>query len=131
MHSLKNSNGQKCKAGNDTPKLFRAAAAKTAAFNSAKKMTNRHGPKPIRQTVGEAGHLFYVTFTQPMHTHIHSKKHHCVRSSCPSKKMGQILQFESHRCELPAILNFEHDPKILELFAQPSPCNANSQRGNS
>lgn len=50
-----------------------------------------------------------------------TKGHRCVRGSYPSKKMGVTIQFESHRGELPAILNFEHDHLIFEFYDQPSP----------
>jgi hypothetical protein len=37
----------------------------------------------------------------------------------PSKKMGRIIQFESHRVELAFVLEFEHDPNVLEYYDQP------------
>lgn len=37
----------------------------------------------------------------------------------PSKKMGRVIQFESHRVELAFVLEFEHDLSILEYYDQP------------
>ena len=39
----------------------------------------------------------------------------------PSAKMGLTIQFESHRNELAAIYDFEHDPDVLEYWDQPEP----------
>jgi hypothetical protein len=171
MHALTHINSQRRKAGNDTPKLFRSAAAKVTAFSSVTKMTNSQGPKPIREAGGEAAHLFYdathsmplqptspnkaryagtgadaqpnrvreadgnachlfhATSTQHMHDHQYSKGHRCVRESCLRKTMGVTIQLDSHRYELPAILNFEHAPLVLKFYDQPSLGNANSQPG--
>lgn len=43
-----------------------------------------------------------------------------VSGRYPSNKMGRTIQFESHRNELAAILEFEHDPTILEYYDRPS-----------
>ena len=40
-----------------------------------------------------------------------------VSGRYPSKKMGVIIQFESHRVELARIYELEHDPEVLEYFA--------------
>src|SRR5882762_4975311 len=37
----------------------------------------------------------------------------------PSRKMGVSIQFESHRVELAAIYEMEHDAHVLEYFDQP------------
>ena len=37
----------------------------------------------------------------------------------PSRKMGVTIQFESHRVELAAIFEMEHDPQILEFYDRP------------
>jgi len=37
----------------------------------------------------------------------------------PSRKMGVTIQFESHRVELAAIYEMEHDPDVLEYYDQP------------
>ena len=37
----------------------------------------------------------------------------------PSTKMGQTIGFESHRNELAAIYEYEHDPDVLEYWDQP------------
>jgi len=42
-----------------------------------------------------------------------------VSGQYPSKKMGVTIQFESHRVELAAIHELEHDPDVLEYFDQP------------
>jgi hypothetical protein len=34
----------------------------------------------------------------------------------PSRKMGVTIQFESHRVELAAIYEMEHDPQTLEFY---------------
>src|SRR6266571_3953804 len=39
----------------------------------------------------------------------------------PSRKMGASIQFESHRVELAAIYEMEHDPSTLEFYDQPPP----------
>lgn len=43
-----------------------------------------------------------------------------VSGRYPSKKMGRTIQFESHRSELPAIIEFEHDLTVHEYYDQPS-----------
>src|SRR5436305_9291406 len=43
-----------------------------------------------------------------------------VSGRYPSKKMGCTIQFESHRGELAAIYQFEHDPTVLEFYDQPN-----------
>jgi putative transposase len=43
-----------------------------------------------------------------------------VSGRYPSKKMGMTIQFESHRVELAAIYEMEHDAGVLEYFDQPS-----------
>ena len=42
-----------------------------------------------------------------------------VSGRYPSKKMGVTIQFESHRVELAAIYEMEHDVHVLEFFDQP------------
>jgi putative transposase len=42
-----------------------------------------------------------------------------VSGRYPSKKMGVTIQFESHRVELAAIYEMEHDIGVLEYFDQP------------
>ena len=37
----------------------------------------------------------------------------------PSRKMGFTIQFESHRVELPAIYEMEHDSDLFEFYDQP------------
>jgi len=44
---------------------------------------------------------------------------HNVSGRYPSKKMGVTIQFESHRVELAAIYELEHDPEVLEYYDQP------------
>src|SRR5215469_8447591 len=39
----------------------------------------------------------------------------------PSRKMGVTIKFESHRVELAAIYEMEHDPDALEYYDQPPP----------
>jgi len=43
---------------------------------------------------------------------------HNVTGRYPSKKMGVTIQFESHRVELPAIYEVEHDADVIEYFDQ-------------
>jgi putative transposase len=42
-----------------------------------------------------------------------------VSGRYPSRKMGATIQFESHRVELPAVYELEHDPNVLEYYDQP------------
>lgn len=43
-----------------------------------------------------------------------------VRGRYPSNKMGRVIQFESHTCELPWILDMEyHQDDVLEFWDQP------------
>ena len=42
-----------------------------------------------------------------------------VSGRYPSKKMGVIIQFESHRNELALIYCMEYDPNVLEYYDQP------------
>jgi len=45
--------------------------------------------------------------------------HSNVSGFYPSRKMGKTIQFESHRVELAAIYEMEHDPLTLEFYDQP------------
>jgi putative transposase len=42
-----------------------------------------------------------------------------VTGRFPSRKMGFTIQFESHKNELPAIYEYEHDDEVLEYYDQP------------
>jgi putative transposase len=42
-----------------------------------------------------------------------------VSGRYPSQKMGCTIQFESHRAELAAIYQFEHDAAVVEFYDQP------------
>jgi putative transposase len=42
-----------------------------------------------------------------------------VIGAYPSRKMGLAINFESHKCELPAIHLLERDPDVLEYWEQP------------
>ncbi|MGB5633732.1 MAG: Tn7 transposase TnsA N-terminal domain-containing protein, partial [Waterburya sp.] len=42
-----------------------------------------------------------------------------VSGTYPSRKMGVTIQFESHKVELWAIYQMEHDPEVLEFYDQP------------
>jgi transposase InsO family protein len=42
-----------------------------------------------------------------------------VSGTYPSRKMGSTIQFESHRVELAAVYEMEHDPDALEFYDQP------------
>src|SRR5690606_29213146 len=44
---------------------------------------------------------------------------HTVRGVYSSTKTGLGIQLESHTAELPAIIEFEHDPGVLEFYDQP------------
>ena len=48
-----------------------------------------------------------------------------VSGRYPSKKMGVTIQFESHRVELAAIHEMEHDDDVLEYYDQPLPIKLN------
>lgn len=43
-----------------------------------------------------------------------------VHGRYPSKKMGRTIQFESHRNELAAIFEYEHEKTVCEFYDQPS-----------
>jgi putative transposase len=45
--------------------------------------------------------------------------HSNVHGRYPSRKMGKIIQFESHRVELAIVLELEHDERVLEYYDQP------------
>ena len=47
-----------------------------------------------------------------------------------SRKMGQVIQAESHRNELAFIYLLEHDPLVLEYYDQPPPLKLNYQRSD-
>ncbi len=42
-----------------------------------------------------------------------------VTGSYPSRKMNRMVPFESHKIELSEIYALEHDPDVLEYYAQP------------
>jgi len=42
-----------------------------------------------------------------------------VSARYPSRKMGVTIQAESHRVELAAVYEYEHDPQTLEFYDQP------------
>ena len=42
-----------------------------------------------------------------------------VTTRFASRKMGRVIQAESHRCELPAVWQWEHDAKTFEFWDQP------------
>jgi putative transposase len=44
-----------------------------------------------------------------------------VSARYPSRKMGVTIQAESHRVELAALYEYEHDPQTLEFWDQPPP----------
>ena len=44
-----------------------------------------------------------------------------VSGRYPSKKMGRVIQFESHRVELAGIYEMENDQDVLEYYDQPEP----------
>ena len=52
-------------------------------------------------------------------------RHGNVSGRYPSRKMGRTIQFESHRNELAAILELEHDAEVCEYYDQPSPIKLN------
>src|SRR5260370_13725760 len=41
-----------------------------------------------------------------------------VSGTYPSKKMGVTIQFESHKVELAAVYELEHDPDVIEYYDQ-------------
>jgi putative transposase len=44
-----------------------------------------------------------------------------VSARYPSRKMGVTIQAESHRVELAALYEYEHDAQVLEFYDQPPP----------
>lgn len=51
--------------------------------------------------------------------HVQSRKNN-VSGRYPSKKMGMMVQFESHLNELAFIYQYEYDPNVLEYYDQPN-----------
>lgn len=47
--------------------------------------------------------------------HVHSRKSN-VSGRYPSRKMGVTIQFESHRVELAAIYEMEHDAEVYRVL---------------
>lgn len=58
--------------------------------------------------------------TSPPGRRVNSSRNN-VSGRYPSKKMGLTIQFESHKNELSAILEYEYDENILEYYDQPYP----------
>ena len=55
-----------------------------------------------------------------------------VRGRYPSRKMGCVIQFESHTCELPWILDMEyHQEDVLEFWDQPVTFNLEYKNRNN
>ncbi|MHB9100947.1 MAG: Mu transposase C-terminal domain-containing protein [Sulfuricella sp.] len=54
---------------------------------------------------------------------------HNVAVRFASRKMGCVIQAESHKGELPAVYFWEHDPKTLEFYDQPSQVKLTYQNG--
>src|SRR5215510_13430446 len=52
-----------------------------------------------------------------------------VSGRYPSRKMGITVQFESHRVELAAIYELEHDSDVLEYYDQPPSIRLTYQSG--
>lgn len=48
-----------------------------------------------------------------------------VSGRYPSQKMGRIIQFESHKVELPFIYQLEHSKEVIEFYDQPPPFKIN------
>jgi transposase InsO family protein len=53
-----------------------------------------------------------------------------VSGRYPSRKMGVIIQFESHKNELARIYELEHDPDVIEYYDQPPPIKLNYEGKN-
>ena len=53
-----------------------------------------------------------------------------VSGRYPSKRMGRTIQFESHRNELAAIFEYEHDKTVYEFYDQPSKIKLNYEGPN-
>lgn len=54
---------------------------------------------------------------------------HNVAARFASRKMGCVIQAESHKGELPAVYFWEHDPNTLEFYDQPSQVKLTYQNG--
>ncbi len=61
--------------------------------------------------------------------HVQSRRSN-VSGRYPSRKMGVTIQFESHRVELAAIYEMEHDAEVLEYYDQPPPLKLNYNSGS-
>ncbi len=55
---------------------------------------------------------------------------HNVATRFASRKMGCVIQAESHKGELPAIYFWEHDPNTYEFYDQPSKVKLNYQNAD-
>ena len=55
---------------------------------------------------------------------------HNVATRFASRKMGCVIQAESHKGELPAVYSWEHDPKTFEFYDQPSKVKLSYQNGS-
>jgi len=55
---------------------------------------------------------------------------HNVATRFASRKMGCVIQAESHKGELPAVYFWEHDPDTYELYDQPSQVKLTYQNAN-
>lgn len=54
---------------------------------------------------------------------------HNVTARFASRKMGCVIQAESHKGELPALYEWEHDPGTYEFYDQPCPIKLSYQNG--
>ena len=70
--------------------------------------------------IGEAGRRLIeeIRISEPVRRVGGGTSNVCVRY--PSRKMGRIIQAESHTVELPFIYELEHDPEVFEYYDQPT-----------
>jgi putative transposase len=64
------------------------------------------------------------------HRRVRSSRGGNISGRYPSRKMGVIIQFESHKNELPHIHQREHDHAVLEYYDQPSPIKLDYENAN-
>ncbi|MDH0344415.1 hypothetical protein [Chromobacterium haemolyticum] len=58
-----------------------------------------------------------------------NSRHNNVSCRFPSRKMGCVIQAESHGNELATIYLWEHDPRVHEFYDQPEPIKLSYVRG--
>lgn len=88
----------------------------------------RQWAQRLRLPENAVGLVRIVRSSEPSR-HVQSRARN-VSGRYPSRKMGVTIQFESHRGELAAIYEMEHDPDVFEFYDQPPSIKLNYQHTN-